>query len=648
MFSVIFTDRYVSDLLKNYQSIFQPFINKGLLCFCPWDRTKSGIYDGISSSLFDCIRGHQEWQGIVLSVDSIFNYLFGEVPDSTHPFDFSAQSEDKTSSESTISYIRLAHILCGFPEISVDYVRCKKYFDEKQQKTIYIPLDEFTQARRDALLDEDPNLRIEDDVMPAAQDDEHLAENGWLRRYYEFQGDRPQRVVYIGTRSRSDERSYSMTSLEFRTLEKRQADWKKNRYPANCRFLVYDFSKRESASFLQDLTEFWYAILTFCINDFSSDQLKSQYLYRLGIDLDPSEFVHALGEHLDLLSMGETYLQRELARITEAAHTTDIRFIRDMPVGRRSEDEDEDAEDDKAQKKADSPFDEDVCGRKAIDLAAVALRRSIHGHQEHQEPIVLDDYQRMYLEQKIQDYELLVFQRRPLQCEMRSSAIEMEKPDRAPAKNPPADASTHKGLLVFIVILLTIVMILLAYVLVFMMLPPTEKIVVAVMFAICLLVCGYCGYRLNQRATPKDERINSEASEQDSHTMTSETLYEDYFTAINTLMYLRSVQDHALMRDKLCERKVQTIKNQIQVIRHIQEIEREIYHKYGHRTYIQTSVPKDISFNYEIEPLTNNPFYCLKPETEEDGLLLNEDGSSGMAPYPFVSVFHLIKEENMG
>ena len=130
--------------------------------------------------------------------------------------------------------------------------------------------------------------------------------------------------------------------------------------------------------------------------------------------------------------------------------------------------------------------------------------------------------------------------------------------------------------------------------------------------------------------------------------MTNETLYEDYFTAINTLMYLRSVQDHALMRDKLCERKVQTIKNQIQVIRHIQEIEREIYHKYGHRTYIQTSVPKDISFNYEIEPLTNNPFYCLKPETEEDGLLLNEDGSSGMAPYPFVSVFHLIKEENMG
>ena len=648
MFSVIFTDRYVSDLLENYKSIFQPFINKGLLCFCPWDRTKSGIFDGISSSLFDCIRGHQEWQGIVLSVDSVYNYMFGEVPDSTHPFDFSGLPDDKTGSESKISFIRLSHILCGFPELSVEYVRCKKYFDEKQQKTIYIPLEAFTQERRDALLDEDPNLRIEDDVMPMAQDDDRLAENGWMRRYYEFQGDRPQRVVYIGTRSRSDERSYSMTSLEFRTKEKRQADWKKNRYPAQCRFLVYDFAKRESASFLEDLTEFWYSVLTFCINEFSSDQLKSYYLYRFGIALDHAGYIHALGEHLDQLCMGEVFLQEELKRISKETQTTDLSFIREMPVGRCAADEREDADETELQEDTKPAIDEDVCGQKKIDLDAVELRRSVMGYREHQRAIALDAYQRVYLEQKIRDYELLVFRRKPGMIHDFITFMDTEKPDHHQDNDDNGSTTGSNTGYIILVIILLVLIALLGVVLGSVLLSQEERIVIIAIMAVCFAGCAYCGYRLNRKVLPKTTQDHSKMIEQKSSIKSNEALFEDYFSAINTLMYLRSVRDHALMSDKMSERRVQSIKNQIQYIRRLQGTECELYQTYSHRAYIQSSVPKEISFNYEIEPVTHNPFYCLKPETEEDGLILNEDGSSGKAPYPFVIVFHLIKEENIG
>ena len=672
MFSVIFLDPFVSDFLEPCRFIFQPYINKDMLCFCPWDRTKMRMTDGICPELFDHIRGHEEWQAVVLSVDSIFNYASSEIPDAAHPFDFSAGETHDLPHESGISWIRLAHLLCGYPEPAPTHVCGKKYKDPQTGKSVFVPLDAFTASFKNALLDDDPNLRIEDEVKVVPPDSAQLSEYERLRPLYEFLGDRPKRVVYIGTRSRSDERSYSMTSLEFRTKDRRSRDWQKNAYPAACRFLVYDFSRRGSAGFLRDKIEFCLSVLTFCINDFGSDILKLNRLYRLGVKLDTDAFVHALKGHLDQLAAGEHYLNQELRVLSEDVASSEMGFIKEQPIILGTYDKmadtdetcafAEDAAADMPMQRASAPEDE-VGARDAlqrdIDLAAVRLRKCVTGYGEQNDGVLLDAYQYAYLEQKIRVYERIVLGMCPAIWLARAEDKKVKEEHGAylEAQKEKSTGSPLEGISRIVFYLLLCIMGLFAWYLYYYEIAYAWMLACAGILVVILISVIYSLHsrkrdimrcHMNEDGAKTDEKMDC-ARENWSFLKQNKKIknaYEDYFTAINTLMFMINMRNKAYLIDKMRETRTSFIKKQLQYMAGIKEAACALYAQYSYHQYRHEKVDTSVSYNYGIVPETHNPFYYLKPETEEDGLNLNDDGSFGKAPYDFVVMIGIHEDEH--
>ena len=273
----------------------------------------------------------------------------------------------------------------------------KHYFDEITHSDKFIPEDEFTEERRNALLDENPNLIIQKNtqMMEISAEDREAYDK--LCHRYEFPGDRPQRIVYIGTRSRSDSRSYSMTSLEFRTKAQRAREWRRNRYPSNSCFLVYDFSKRESSAYLYDCIEFCLSIITFCINEIQTDDLKPHQLYHIWLEIEKERIASTLFEQMQRLGRGELYLKQQLRELSEVTGASDLNFIPELRMDVASYDSREMMDCINPNVVPEDSMRAITESQRQIDLAAIRLRQRIEGYRHHQEVIDLDAYQYAYL-----------------------------------------------------------------------------------------------------------------------------------------------------------------------------------------------------------------------------------------------------------
>ena len=647
MFSVIFIDRYVKAHLDDYRFVFQPFLNKGKFCFCEWDRSKESLVDGISASIFDCIRGHQTWQAIVLSVESVFNYPSGEIPDGSHPFDFSATEEDAHPHESANSFIRLGHVLCGYPELEPEYRTVYQYKDESTHADKIIPEDEFTEERRNALLDENPNLIIRKNTQMIEISAEDKDAFDRLSHRYEFPADRPQRIVYIGTRSRSDSRSYSMTSLEFRTKAQRTREWRRNRYPLNSCFLVYDFSKRESSAYFYDCIEFYLSIITFCINEIQTDDLKPHQLYRLWLEMDNARVASTLVEQMHRLGSGELYLKQQLREIPEVTCGSDLNFIPELRMDVSSYDNGEIA----VCTNPTSAGDDEP--QRQIDLAAVRLRQRIEGYRHHQEDTYLDAYQYAYLEQKIQTYEkrvLGMYLDNSFDVSMYQN--KREEANRMVVKTNRDAEHVQGSVIVIGMIAVSLVLLGFAPYLYHVCQMDREIMLRSIgLIAIVVVVTSVGGiFGVGRhREKNKADNVGDIKRERENSTSSIQTAYHDfseYFTAIHTLMFCRNMEKNVRMIEDANDAKRSQINAQLRYIRQLKDVLAKWYHAYSHLN-VDVEVKDAQAFDYSITPEIHNPFYYLKPNVIEDNMILVRDGQYGDAPYDFVTCFAIELEERM-
>jgi len=665
VFTVILIDTHVEELLDNHKFLFQPFIKSGELCFCQLDPSEQTLTEACPS-IYDCIRTHREWQVMIINAESIYNYKSGYIPDRDNPFDFSALDRNNTIHSSDIPMVRLAHMFAGYPDLPKEYVKAKKYQDPKSYKQITVPTDAFTKQLESDLLDQD--VIISDCIIEKPPSAEIVELHRQLCLKYDFSGDRPQKVLFVGTRSRSDERSMSMTSLELRTLETRQNEWGYNRYPNACRFFVADIPRAQSAAFEQALLEFWISVLTLAVNELPSDVVKPDYLYNLSVDISQTKLENTLHKHLDQLESAEKYLRDCLAETPENTYKSSFDFISVQPIGVRSRENLEidhqnrdilenssEAVDQISMENVNKAYKSIVNDtsnqRRVIDNGAVQLKREIAmsaaGLPEQQ----LDQYQFDYLQNKIDSLELDVLGARPTNDFDEELHIQRVDEVRHAIDNNNADeASTESVLHAGGVAVGLALLGFLPY-----LVESFKKgtVLYALVLIAGILGVTYLGGRValsyyKTLKTKQNQKILDKLDPEKKFAEETRQTYESYFTNINTLMHCRAIKaSAAVVSDQNMVRR-RLLNAQILAVKEVKKRELNYIADYNFKSYkpkLLNSI--ESSYDYTIEPADNNPFFYLVPNPNDADHQLEEPGLRGFAPYSFVRLLVIDEEEKL-
>ncbi len=160
MFTVIFVNSRTEQQRRNYQFLFQPFIDKGEMCFCPWFTEENSI-ETAAPDLYRILKDKKEWRAVILNMDSSYDYgkndklaqAFGsheEADDTTlkakenNPFDYSDIDSNTEPHESTVPLIRLTHMLAGYNYSRIKGFRAElEYYNDELEEIRSIPEDYF-------------------------------------------------------------------------------------------------------------------------------------------------------------------------------------------------------------------------------------------------------------------------------------------------------------------------------------------------------------------------------------------------------------------------------------------------------------------------------------------------------------------------
>ena len=159
MFTVIFVNHRAEQQRKNYQFLFQPFIEANEMCFCPWFTEGENVEDAVPD-LYRILKGKKEWRAIVLHMDSIdeTKKQKAETEDGDdddvevcaysaserNPFDYSHIDRVQEPHSSEIPLIRLTHMLAGYEYSTIrEYEEVYEYFNDELDEKRMIPKASF-------------------------------------------------------------------------------------------------------------------------------------------------------------------------------------------------------------------------------------------------------------------------------------------------------------------------------------------------------------------------------------------------------------------------------------------------------------------------------------------------------------------------
>ncbi len=166
MFTVIFVNQRAEQQRKNYQFLFQPFIDADEMCFCPWLPDGESIESAVPG-LDRILKGKKEWRAIVLHMDSVDepkeqssetdemdeeeeNCKF--TASERNPFDYTHIDNNPMPHNSDIPLIRLTHMLAGYEYSTIrEYEEVYEYFNDELDEKRVIPkesIDRFYQIQK--------------------------------------------------------------------------------------------------------------------------------------------------------------------------------------------------------------------------------------------------------------------------------------------------------------------------------------------------------------------------------------------------------------------------------------------------------------------------------------------------------------------
>ena len=145
----------------------------------------------------------------------------------------------------------------------------------------------------------------------------------------------PTEIILIKVRKSSvskDTYSLVRSSWQVHTEADSSEFWKRNLYPHNCRFLVFDMERRGVMKQQSELFKLWIGILLIAKNDIDPNVLQAHRLYSLSILLDEKALAESFQQAINKLNMAKYQLEKSIAKDEENISELDAP-IPDYAVG---------------------------------------------------------------------------------------------------------------------------------------------------------------------------------------------------------------------------------------------------------------------------------------------------------------------------
>lgn len=297
MYSVIIQNQKTIEQFSQYQPLFADAISTGKIGVCKWIESGTTVETAIPE-LSNLTDDKEEWRAIVVRyIDDSCMSAFG--CDRNNPYDFDVNGEyTDPVEENPVPLIRLAQMLGGVPPVELHFKAEVVKEGYKSAKTIYIPQDNSS----------------------AAEAREKLAEK------YKFDGKLPSSVVIVSVRNRDDKDNNISRPWKYHKESESSEFWKRNHYPASCRFLVCDFENKGPVNREADNFNFWVSLMLLATNEIDSGIMQAYRLYTLKTVIDKNDMEDSLQNLTDNLRNAKRYIEQSIKKDIESHICKDEEF----------------------------------------------------------------------------------------------------------------------------------------------------------------------------------------------------------------------------------------------------------------------------------------------------------------------------------
>lgn len=315
MYTVLIQSKRTLDCLQQFYPLLSENIESDNIGVCQWIESGATV-DTAMPELYDLISRKRAWKAVI--VCSEFDDMNTKYPaDSVNPYDFLENKEREGLTivngeviDCDAPLIRLTHMLGGIPAPEPKF---KATVIEPENR---VPRMEFHPV---------------DDDETAAQ---KKAYDAWNEENM-FKGLPPTEIILVKVRKASASKDmYSLVSSSWQVHTEADSSefWKRNLYPHNCRFLVFDMEQRGVLKQQSDLFKLWIGILLISKNDIDPNVLQAHRLYSLNILLNENALAESFQQTINKLNMAKYQLEKSIAKDEENISEVDAP-IPDYAVG---------------------------------------------------------------------------------------------------------------------------------------------------------------------------------------------------------------------------------------------------------------------------------------------------------------------------
>ncbi len=328
MYTVIILNKQASDLMQDYKFLFKPFIDKGLIGLCDWNEAGTDVKTSVPD-LCELIRGKRDWRAVIVNTDSLTDYSEKPKPSRVNPYDYSRFDQNPLPHESPVPLIKLTHIIGGYNlSVTKEFDEGYEYFDLEQGKLVRVRIADLTEEEIHALNEKYDDLR--DAYIEREIPEEVKQLQKQMREKYAFSETRPLEIDLVSTRQQTEDNEKQLIEDSWKNhLEMRSSNfWELNKYPNNCRFLVYDMVRQDNSFYKKELSEFWLSILTLSINQIAASTLQAYRLYQMKVDVNRAELKKIINTHLNKMNAVYGFINEQLTLHPETSFDEEEDVIR--------------------------------------------------------------------------------------------------------------------------------------------------------------------------------------------------------------------------------------------------------------------------------------------------------------------------------
>lgn len=302
MYTVLIQSKQTMDCLQQFYPLLSETISAGHIGLCLWVESGSSVEIALPE-LNDLIKDKRAWKAVVVSTE--FGDNDDRFPvDPANPFDFkenqgrswfSIDREKKQVIDCDAPLIRLTHLLGGIPAPDPEFAPMSIEKPNMVPQVAYVPKDSAeTVVQKEAY-------------------------NNWIRKN-KFCGLPPTEIVLVKVRNAATSRD-DLTRLKKTWQVRMESDsshfWKKNLYPNNCRFLVFDMEEHGALRRQGDLFKMWLGILLISKNEIDPDVLQAHRLYSMNVLLNEVVLAESFQQTINKLNMAKFQLEKKIAKDDE-------------------------------------------------------------------------------------------------------------------------------------------------------------------------------------------------------------------------------------------------------------------------------------------------------------------------------------------